>query len=138
MAHYAQGHPSLRQILQQVSEIQQSNQATIRGAVTYDGPLAVRPMVIRHHGPFPNSPKITKVSSSRHRLFHQVGGNRTLIHYHGEEHPYICVEEHHLQIWDTKGARLGQWKAIQQQRIQGFLLKARYQESLLISSTPAG
>ena len=87
-------------------------------------------MGIRHHGLLPNSPKTTKVSGSRHQLLHQVGGGRTPSHYHGEEHPYLCMEEHHLQIWDTKGARLRQWKAIRQQRIQGFLLRARYQESL--------
>ena len=83
-------------------------------------------MGTRHHGPLPNSPKIAKVSNSRHRLLHQVGGNKTPSHYHREEHTYLCMEEHHLQIWDTEGARLEQWKAIRQQRIQGLLLRARY------------
>ena len=52
--------------------------------------------------PFPTA----KISSSRYQLLHQVGGSKTLSHYHGKEHLYICVEEHHLQIWDTEGACL--------------------------------
>ena len=83
-------------------------------------------MRIRHHGSLPNGPKMAKVSSSRYRLLHQVGGSKTPSNYHGEEHPYLCIEEHHLQIWDTEGARLGQWKAIRQQCIQRLLLRARY------------
>ena len=27
-------------------------------------------------------------------------------HYHGEEHPQLCMEEHHLQVRDTEGTRL--------------------------------
>ena len=69
-------------------------------------------MGTRHHEPLPNGPKTTKVFGSRYRLLHQVGGSRTPSLYHGEEHPYLCMEEHHLQVWDTEGARLGQWKAI--------------------------
>ena len=69
-------------------------------------------MGTRHHEPLPNGPKTTKVFGSRYRLIHQVGGSRTPSHYHGEEHPYLCMEEHHLQVWDSEGARLGQWKAI--------------------------
>ena len=45
-------------------------------------------------------------------------------HYHGKEHPYLCMEENYLQVWDTEGARFEQWKAIRQQRIQGLLLRA--------------
>ena len=33
-------------------------------------------------------------------------------HYHGEEHPQLCMEEHHLQVRDTEGTRLQQWKTI--------------------------
>ena len=36
------------------------------------------------------------------------------------------MEKHHLQIRDTKGACLRQWKAVRQQRVQGFLLKAGF------------
>ena len=46
---------------------------------------------------------------------------------------FLYMEEHHLQIWDTEGARLGQQKAIRKQGIQELLLKARN----FYSSTPA-
>ena len=52
----------------------------------------------RHYRPLPNGPKTAKVSGSWYRLLHKVGGSRTPSHYHGEEHPYLCMEEHHLQI----------------------------------------
>ena len=73
-----------------------------------------RPMGPRHYGTLLNGPKKAKVSDSRYQLLHQVGGSKTPSHYHEEEYPYLCMEEHHLQVWDTKGARLGQWKAIRQ------------------------
>ena len=57
-------------------------------------------------GPFPTALRQLKISSSRYRLLHQVGGSRTPCHYHGEKHPYLCVEKHHLQIRNTEGARL--------------------------------
>ena len=60
-------------------------------------------MRIRHHGSLPNSLKTAKISSSRYRLLHQVGGSRAPCHYHGEEHPYLRMEKHHLQIRDTEG-----------------------------------
>ena len=74
--------------------------------------MAVRVMGVRHHGPFPNGLKTTKVSGSRYRLLHQVGGSRTPCHYHREKHPYLRVEKRHMQIRDS--------------------------ESLLITNTPAG
>ena len=89
-----------------MSEVQQSNQATIRRAHTYDGSLVVRAMGIRHHGSLPNSLKIAKISSSRYRLLHQVGGSGAPCHYHEEKHPYLRVEKHHLQIRDSEGACL--------------------------------
>ena len=79
-------------------------------------------MGTRHHRPLPNDLKTAKVSGSRYRLLHQVGGSSTPSHYHGKEHPYLCMEENYLQVWDTEGARFEQWKTIRQQRIQGLLL----------------
>ena len=84
------------------------------------------------------TPMTAKISSSWYRLLHQMGGSITLSYYHEEEHSYICVEEHHLQVWDTEGTCFWQRKAIRQRLVQGLLYRARYKESLLISSTPAG
>ena len=95
-------------------------------------------MGVRHHGPLPNGLKIAKVSGSRYRLLHQVGGSRTPCYYHREKHPYLRVEKYHMQIRDFEGACLGQWKTVRQWRVQEFLLRARYSESLLLTSTPAG
>ena len=83
-------------------------------------------MGTRHHGPLPDGIKIAKVSGSWYRLLHEVSGSRSPSHYHGEEHLKFCMKEYHLQVWDTKSTRLRQWKTIQQQRIQGLLLRARY------------
>ena len=94
-------------------------------------------MGVRHHGSLPNGLKTAKVSGSRYRLLHQMGGSRTLCHYHREKHPYLRVEKHHMQIRDSEGACILHWKIIRQQRVQEFLLKARHSESLLITSTPA-
>ena len=77
-----------------------------------------------HHGPIPDSIKTAKVFGCWYRLLHEVGGSRSTSHYHGEKYLKLCMEEHHLQVRDTKGTRLRQWKTIQQQRIQGFLLRA--------------
>ena len=38
-----------------MSEVQQSNQATIKRTHTYDGPLAVHAMGVGHHRPFPTA-----------------------------------------------------------------------------------
>ena len=54
--------------------------------------MAVCTMGVRHHGPFPNSLKTAKVSGSRYRLLHQMGGSRTPCHYHREKHPYLRVK----------------------------------------------
>ena len=83
-------------------------------------------MGTRHYGPLPDGIKIAKVSGSWYQLLHEVGGSRSPSHYRGEEHSKFCMEEYHLQVRDTKSARLRQWKIIRQQRIQRFLLRARY------------
>ena len=91
-------------------------------------------MGVRHHVSLPNGLKTARVSGSRYRLLHQMGGSRTPCHYHREKHPYLRVEKHHMQIRDSEGACLGQRKTV----VQEFLLRARHSESLLITSTPAG
>ena len=48
------------------------------------------------HGPFPNSSQAAKVPSSWHRLLHQMGGSRSLRHYHKEEYSEFCLKEYHL------------------------------------------
>ena len=121
-----------------MSEVQQSNPTTTRRAHTYDGSLAVRVMGVGHHGPLPNGLKTAKVSGSRYRLLHQIGGSRAPCHYHREEHPHLRMEKHHMQIRDSEGACLGQRKTVRQRRVQEFLLRARHSESLLITSTLAG
>ena len=95
-------------------------------------------MGVKHHGSLPNGLKTAKVSGSRYRLLHQMGGSRTPCHHHREKHPYLHVEKHHMQIWDSEGACIWQWKTIQQQRVQEFLLRARNSKSLLITNTPIG
>ena len=47
-------------------------------------------------GSLPNSNQAAKVPSSWHRLLHQMGGSRSLSHYHGKEYSEFCLEEHHL------------------------------------------
>ena len=90
-------------------------------------------MGIRYHGSLPDSSQVTEVPGSWHRLLHQMGGSWSPSHYHGKEYSEFCLEEHHLQVWDTKNVGLWQRKTIQQQRIQGLLFKARNQEPLLIT-----
>ena len=59
-AYYAEGCANLCQSLQQVSEIRQCHQTTLRGTHSYDGPMAIRSMGIRYHGSFPNSSQAVK------------------------------------------------------------------------------
>ena len=40
--------------------------------------MTICPIGTRHYGTLPNGPKTVKVSGSRYRLLHQVGGSRTL------------------------------------------------------------
>ena len=126
MAYNAEGRQSLRQDLRQMSKVLQFDQATFRRTNAHDGLLAIRLMGTKHHGPLLDGIKTTKVSGSWYRLFHEMGGSRSPSHYHGEEYLKLCMEEYHLQVRDTKSARLRQWKTIRQQRIQEFLLRARY------------
>ena len=42
-------------------------------------------MGIRYYKPFPNSSQAAEVPSSWHRLLHQMGGSRSLSHYHGKQ-----------------------------------------------------
>ena len=95
-AYYAEGHANLCQSLQQVSEIRQCHQTTLRGTHPYDGPVAIRLMGIRYHGSYPNSSQAAKVPSSWHRLLPQMRGNRSLSHYQGKEYSEFCLEQHHL------------------------------------------
>ena len=71
-------------------------------------------MRARHHGPLPDGYKTVIVFGSLYLLLHQVGRSRSPSHYHGEEYPELCMEEHHLQVRDTKGTRLRQWKTVRQ------------------------
>ena len=73
-----------------------------------------------YHGPLPDGVKIAKVSSGWYQLLHEVGGSRSPGHYDEEKHSKLCMEEHHLQVRDTKGTRLRQWKTIRQRRILDF------------------
>ena len=65
-----------------------------------------------YHGPLPDGVKIAKVSSGWYQLLHEVGGSRSPGHYDEEKHSKLCMEEHHLQVRDSKGTRLRQWKTI--------------------------
>ena len=85
--------------------------------------MAIRPMGTRYHGPLPDGNETAEVSGSWHRLLHQVDRSRSSSHYHKEEHLKLCMEEYHLQVWDTKSTRLRQWKTIRQQCIQGLCME---------------
>ena len=98
--------------------------------------MAVLSMGTRYHGPLPNSSQTAEVPSSWYWLLHQIGRSWSPSHYHRKEYSEFCLEEHHLQVWDTKSASLGQQKAVWQHRIQGLLFETRNQEPLLITRSP--
>ena len=100
--------------------------------------MAVLSMGIRYHRPLLDSSQAAEVPSSWHRLLHQIGGSWSPSHYHGKEYLKFCLEEYHLQVWDTESVGLWQWKTIRQQRIQGLLFEVRNQELLLITHPLAG
>ena len=54
LAYNAKGHASLCQVLRQVLEVQQFHQTIIRRTNTHDGPLVIRSMGSRYHGPLPD------------------------------------------------------------------------------------
>ena len=54
LANYAERRTSLCQGLRPVLEVQQFHQTTIQRTNTHDGPLAIRLMETRYHGPLPN------------------------------------------------------------------------------------
>ena len=86
--------------------------------------MAVHSIGIRYHGPLPDSSQAVKVPGSWHQLFHKVSGGRNPSHYHEKEHSEFYLEKHYLQVRDTQSARLRQRKAVRQQCIQGFFLRA--------------
>ena len=92
-------------------KIQQYHQTAIQRADPYDNPISVRSMGVRHHGAVrsvgvrhygavPNSGATAEVPDSRHRVFHKMGGSRSLSHHYGEEREKLHLEVHHMQVWD--------------------------------------
>ena len=56
-------------------KIQQHHSTAVRRVDTYDNPMVVPSVRVRHHGAIPNSGAIAEVLDSRHRLLHKMGRN---------------------------------------------------------------
>ena len=93
-------------------EVWQPHQTTDGGVHSDDGPMAFRLMGVRYHRPISNSNQIVEVSSSQHRLRHQLGGSRNLGHHHGKERTKFRMEEHYLSVRYTESDDLKQGEAI--------------------------
>ena len=63
----------LCQSLRQMPKIQQYHQIAVRRVDTYDSPMVVRLVGVRHHGAVPNSGMIDEVPDNGHRLLHKMG-----------------------------------------------------------------
>ena len=60
--------------------------------------MTLRTMGTGHFGSLPFGNKVDEVFSGEHRLFHQMGGGRTVGKYHITECEKFRVEEHCMQI----------------------------------------
>ena len=100
LAHHAKGCLNLCQNLWQMSKVQQRHQTVVWKVEPNDSPMAVCSVGVRDHGTILDSGTTAEIPYSRHRLLHKVGGNWNLGHHYGEERTKLCLEVHHLQVWD--------------------------------------
>ena len=77
-------------------EVCQPYPTTVKRTHPDAGPMAFRAMGVGHHGSIPNSNLTIEIPGGWYRLLHQVGGSRSIGHYHGEKCAKLHMEEHYL------------------------------------------
>ena len=89
-----------------MSALQQHHMTADGGTHNNEHPLAIFPMGIRHGRFFSHGRVVTQVPRCGDRLLHQMGRSQTISHYHGEEHPELCLEKYHLPLRNSQSPRL--------------------------------
>ena len=56
--------------------------------------------------------QIDEILGGKDRLFHQIGGSRTLSKYHATECKEFRLEEHCMQVWGAQSISVRQWTRI--------------------------